>query len=128
MGRLGLAASLFVLAACDRTTVRSPHEVNGQVFYTEHTAPSVGESLVNGALRGCAGGDRDDERALAKVPSRTGCRRADFVLDYTVDGVYRVDACGETYRVRCRKETTVSGSSTDCGTSCVVEDHFVPMR
>jgi len=123
-------ALLLLLVACNRTTIKSPHEVNGQVFYTEHTAPSFSDTLTSSVQQGCEGGVRDDDRASDKVPTPQGCKRKDFVLDYTVDGIYRIEACDDVYRVRCRKTTAVSGMQgpTSCGVSCELEDHFVPKK
>ncbi len=125
-----VALLLGIVLGCNRTTIKDPHEVNGQVFYTEHTAPSFSDTLSSSVQQGCEGGVREDERALEKVPTPQGCKRKELVLDYTVDGIYRIEACDDVYRVRCRKTTTISGTHgpTSCGVSCEVEDHFVPRK
>jgi hypothetical protein len=123
------ALLLAVLCACTRTTTREPHEVNGQVFYTEQTQPSVGEAIVNDVVRGCGGSARDDDRVLSLVPTRPGCARRELVVTYVVDGVHRVEGCGESWRIRCRKSSTASPSGpVGCAVDCAVEDHFVETK
>lgn len=121
-----LVAFAIACAACgERMTVRDPHEANGNVFYTEHTAPSFGDTLST-AAQGCTGGARADEQATSRVSTREDCARADFKVSYVVDGVHRIDACGEMYNVKCMKTTTVSDRSApaECGVYCYVEDHY----
>lgn len=134
-GRRARGGRRFLLAlvtawasmACGRTTLREAHEVNGQVYYTETTAPGVSESLFHGVTHDCLGGVRADERALSLVPTRTGCSRDSFVVSYTADGIHRVEACDEVWRIRCTKPSTASGTSgpLSCSTDCSVDDHFV---
>lgn len=133
-----ILASMFgaaVALACDRLPVQQPHEVNGQVFYTKLEEPGIGERFFNGLVRDCQGGasatDEVREKALLQVPSRGDCKRDAFVSELVVDGVFRIDACGETWRVRCTRETespAPSGGVASCVVSCRAEDHFVPSK
>lgn len=124
---VGLLALLAV--ACSRTTIQEPHTVNGQTFFVERTEPSIGEQLFNAVANDCAGGARDDDAAIAKVSTPEGCDRSRFVVEYVVDGVYRIETCDQTWRVRCRHDTTASGpgkgpGSLGCTVSCSVEDRY----
>lgn len=124
-GKFLVALAIACVACGERMTVRDPHEANGNVFYTEHTAPSFGDSL-GAAARGCTGGARADDQASSRVPTREDCARQDFKVSYVVDGVYQIEACGEMYKVRCMKTTTVSDRTApaDCGVICYVDDHY----
>lgn len=115
-------------SACERTTYQEPHTVGGQTFYVERQMPSIGESLANAAA-GCAGGVHADDKALRHVPTKPGCDRSTYVVDYVVDGLHVIDACGEVWRVRCRRESTASsGGPVGCADECTVEDHYTPMK
>ena len=117
-------------------TYNEARKVDGQVYYTEQKMPNVGERMAHSVTHDCNGGVRDDQRVLKLVPSTDQCRRADFVVSYVVDGVHRVDACNERWRIRCNKTpgsrstpqyppVTVSEGPLDCVVDCLVEDHYV---
>lgn len=131
MHRSGFSViAVACVVACGRTTIQDAHEANGQVFYTERTLPGVGESFVHGVAFDCAGGVRDDDRALQLVPTPQGCTRDALTISYVPDGVHRVEGCGEVWRVVCLKQSTASGPSgpLQCDVACRVDDHFVETK
>lgn len=101
--------------------------------------PDIGERVAHSITHGCSGGVRDDARALKLVPSIEGCRRDQFAVSYVVDGVHRVDACDERWKIRCNKTpssraspqappVTISEGPLDCVVECFVDDHFSVAR
>lgn len=134
--RRALVASLatggvLVVAACGGT-YKQAHEFQGQVYYTEERAPNVGERFAMSATHDCSGGVRDDDRALRLVPSKPGCPRQELTVDYTPEGIHRVEACNERWKIRCSKSPGNRSAQPpnfpqgplDCVVDCVIEDHF----
>jgi hypothetical protein len=119
----------IVTSACG-STYHEAREFQGQVYYTERTAPDFGERMAHSVTHDCNGGVRDDDRALRLVPSSPTCPRSDFTVDYVPDGIHRVDACTDRWKIRCtktsstRSPTAVVNAPLECVVDCVVEDHF----
>jgi hypothetical protein len=117
-------------------TYNQANKVDGQVYYTQQKVPDLGERFSYSATHDCNGGVRDDARALNLIPSIDGCRREQFDVSYVVDGVHRIEACNERWRIRCNKTPSSRASPQtppimapqgplDCLVDCFVEDHYV---
>jgi 7-cyano-7-deazaguanine reductase len=75
------SVALVALVACGQT-YQAPYTVGGQTYVVEREVPSFTEGISNAAINDCQGGVHDEDRALRLVPSKTGCARDTFVIDY----------------------------------------------